>query len=58
MYLDKDAKVSFQEISSKSGGDSVSLNVMKSDAVEKLTGVVSTKVLQNVGGKQKGEKLK
>ena len=57
MYLDRSAKSEFTFISNVTGGSATELNVNSSDAAEKLTGVISTAILKNVGGDADGDKL-
>lgn len=51
MYLTSYCENSFKSISNQSKGDAYSLDIASKSAAEKLTGVVSTLVLNNVGGK-------
>ena len=57
MYLNNSAKSEFTYISNETGGSATDLDVNSSTAGEKLTGVISTAILKNVGGDADGEKL-
>ena len=50
MYLKNDAKKEFEHISEETGGHCYYLDVDSQEAADNLTTVISTAVLENIGG--------
>lgn len=49
-YVDADAKASFEEIATISGGISGELDIDSAEGAERLTQVVTERILENIGG--------
>ena len=56
-HVDSRARASFEEISQKTGGVSESLDINSEAGAERLTRLVTERVLENIGGKERGAAL-